>query len=304
MHTPDQNETFSSPEAEPLAPGLYVVATPIGNLEDITLRALRVLREVDLIACEDTRHTQKLLNHFEIKTPTQSYHQHNEAARAKELVERIATGERIALVSDAGMPGISDPGEKLIGIALDRGLKVIVIPGPSALISGLVASGLPTDSFHFVGFLPSRSGERRSALEALRDARETLVFYEAPHRIMETLADIGTILGRKRRIAIARELTKLHEEFLRGTVDDIAAELKKRATIKGELTIIVSGRTEEQQIGEPSGSLAERMRQLISVEKMDEKDALKQAAREFGLSKSEAYREWQREKGRKRATSN
>ena len=301
MDSPD-NKNLGVSEAA-LAPGLYVVATPIGNLEDITLRALRVLREVDLIACEDTRHTQKLLNHFEIKTPTQSYHQHNEAARAKELAERIANGERIALVSDAGTPGISDPGEKLIGIALERGLNVIVIPGPSALISGLIASGLPTDSFHFAGFLPSRSGERRSALEALRDAGETLVFYEAPHRIMETLADIGTILGRKRRVAVARELTKLHEEFLRGTVDDVAAELRKRATIKGELTIIVSGRTEEQGVGESSGSLAERMRQLIGAEKMDEKDALKQAAREFGLSKSEAYREWQREKGRKRGSS-
>jgi len=176
-------------DSAPLAPGLYVVATPIGNLEDITLRALRVLREVDLIACEDTRHTQKLLNHFEIKSPTRSYHEHNEAARGQELIDRVSKGERIALVSDAGMPGISDPGERVIRAALERGLSVVAIPGPSAMISALVASGLPTDSFRFVGFLPARRGERRGALDALRNAPETLVFYEAPHRILEMLAD-------------------------------------------------------------------------------------------------------------------
>ena len=280
----------------PLLPGLYIVATPIGNLEDITLRALRVLREADLIACEDTRHTQKLLNHFEIKAPTQSYHEHNEAARAKELVERIGRGERIALVCDAGTPGISDPGERLIRAAIESGVKVVTIPGASAMISAVVASGLPTDSFRFAGFLPSRSGERRSVLENLRDATETLIFYEAPHRIMEMLTDVETVLGQSRRIVIARELTKIHEEFLRGTSAEVSAELAKRPAVKGEITVILSGKATEADHPGRQRSLSERMRELMASESLDEKSALKEVAKEFGLSKSEAYREWQRRK--------
>ncbi|HVH85748.1 MAG TPA: 16S rRNA (cytidine(1402)-2'-O)-methyltransferase [Terriglobales bacterium] len=279
-----------------LAPGLYIVATPIGNLEDITLRALRVLRSVDLIACEDTRHTQKLLNHFDIKTPTQSYHEHNEAARAQELVNRIANGERIALVSDAGVPGISDPGERVIRAAVERGLNVVSVPGPSAIISALVASGLSTEPFRFAGFLPARSGERRSALEPLREAHETLVFYEAPHRIVEMLADLEKVLGPERRIVIARELTKVHEEFLRGTIHEVAVALAERGTIKGEMTVIVAGRPAGAVARIPARDLAQRMRELIGSASLDEKGALKQAAKEFGLSRSEAYREWQRAK--------
>jgi 16S rRNA (cytidine1402-2'-O)-methyltransferase len=279
-----------------LAPGLYVVATPIGNLEDITLRALRILRQVDLIACEDTRHTQKLLNHFEIKTPTQSYHQHNEAARAKELVERIAAGERIALVSDAGMPGISDPGERVIRAVVERGLNVVAIPGPSALIAALVASGLPTERFRFVGFLPARSGERRSVLEGLADLTETLVFYEAPHRIVEMIHDLDNAFGSDRRVVIARELTKVHEEFLRGSVSELSAELARRDTTKGELTVIVAGKSGKQEAPSSNPNLVERITELMRSNHLDEKDALKQVAREFGLSKSEAYREWQRMK--------
>ena len=280
----------------PLAPGLYVVATPIGNLEDITLRALRILREVDLIACEDTRHTQKLLNHFEIKTPTQSYHQHNEAARAQELIERVAAGERIALVSDAGMPGISDPGERVIRAAVERGLQVVAIPGPSALIAALVASGLPTERFRFVGFLPARSGERRSVLEGLADLAETLVFYEAPHRVLEMIHDLDNAFGSDRRVVIARELTKVHEEFLRGSVSEISAELARRDATKGELTVIVAGRSGKEQTQSAKANLVERMTELMTSGQVDEKGALKQVAREFGLSKSEAYREWQRMK--------
>jgi len=283
-------------DSAPLAPGLYVVATPIGNLEDITLRALRVLREVDLIACEDTRHTQKLLNHFEIKSPTRSYHEHNEAARGQELIDRVSKGERIALVSDAGMPGISDPGERVIRAALERGLSVVAIPGPSAMISALVASGLPTDSFRFVGFLPARRGERRGALDALRNAPETLVFYEAPHRILEMLADLEMTLGSERRIVIAREITKVHEEFLRGTVGEIAAKLSDRPAIKGEMTVVVSGKPATERAAQDRRGVAERMRQLIESDSLDAKTALKQAAKEFGLSRSEAYREWQRAK--------
>ncbi len=279
-----------------LVPGLYVVATPIGNLEDITLRALRVLREVDLIACEDTRHTQKLLNHFEIKTPTQSYHEHNEVSRTHELVKKIEAGARVALVSDAGMPGISDPGERVICAALEHGLKVTVVPGPSALVSALVASGLSTKSFRFVGFLPARSGERRTALEALRDAPETLVFYEAPHRITEMMADLELTLGKERRIAVARELTKAHEEFLRGTIGEIGPELQNRETVKGEITVIVEGKGTERPATPQHATLSNRLRELIASEALDEKAALKQAAKEFGISRSEAYREWQRTK--------
>jgi 16S rRNA (cytidine1402-2'-O)-methyltransferase len=278
----------------PLSPGLYVVATPIGNLEDITLRALRVLREADLIACEDTRHTQKLLNHFEIKTATQSYHEHNETARAQELVAKIEGGARIALVSDAGMPGVSDPGERVIRAALHRGLKVVVVPGPSALISALVASGLATESFRFMGFLPARSGERRTALEGLREARETLIFYEAPHRLIDMLTDLEQTFGKERRMAMARELTKMHEEFLRGSIAEIARDLRERKPVKGEITLIVEGsRPERPAVAAPS-TVVNRMRELTVREALDEKAALKQAAKEFGISRSEAYREWQR----------
>jgi 16S rRNA (cytidine1402-2'-O)-methyltransferase len=283
-------------DSPPLAPGLYVVATPIGNLEDITLRALRVLRQVDLIACEDTRHTQKLLNHFEIKTPTQSYHQHNEAARTQELVDRVAAGERIALVSDAGMPGISDPGERVIRAAVERELNVVAIPGASAVVTALVASGLPTEQFRFVGFLPARSGERRSLLESLANVRETLVFYEAPHRIAEMLQDLEEAFGAGRRVVIARELTKVHEEFLRGSVSEVFAELERRELTKGEITVIVAGQSGIQETQNSKRNLADRIIELMSSGSLDEKDALKQAAREFRLSKSEAYREWQRKK--------
>ena len=253
-----------------------------------------MLRQVDLIACEDTRHTQKLLNHFEIKTPTQSYHEHNEAARARELVERIAGGESVALVSDAGMPGISDPGEHVIRAAVERGLSVVTIPGPSAMISALVASGLPTESFRFIGFLPPRSGERRSALETVRESSETLVFYEAPHRILEMLSDLEKTLGPERRIVLARELTKLHEEFLRGTIREVSAELTKRGAAKGEMTLIVAGKPKGGAPAAEKRNLNDRMRELMASGALDEKAALKQVAREFGLAKSEAYREWQR----------
>lgn len=273
-----------------------MVATPIGNLEDITLRALRVLRQADLIACEDTRHTQKLLNHFEIKTPTQSYHEHNEAARTQELVERVAAGESVALVSDAGMPGVSDPGERVIRTLLERGLNVVVVPGASALVSALVVSGLSTEQFRFVGFLPPRSGERRSVLESMASVTETLVFYEAPHRITEMLNDLAKILGPDRKVAVARELTKVHEEFLRGTAAEVSREMARRGPAKGEITVIVAGRSDLQEEPATRRTVAERIHELISSESLEEKDALKQAAREFGLSKSEAYREWQRKK--------
>src|SRR4029077_19335066 len=202
----------------PLDPGptLYLVATPIGNLEDITLRALRILKGVELIACEDTRQTQKLLNHYGITTKTVSYHEHNEMTKAADLVVDLEGGARIALVTDAGMPGISDPGFRLITLAIRHGVPVVPIPGSSAFLAALVASGLPTDSFRFSGFLASKRGERRTLLESLRDSTRTEAFYEAPHRLVETLEDIVEVLGPARRIVVAREITKIHEEFLRG----------------------------------------------------------------------------------------
>src|SRR6478752_7518557 len=196
-----------SPKSAPLDPGptLYLVATPIGNLEDITLRALRVLKGVDLIACEDTRQTQKLLSHYGISTRTISYHEHNEMTKAAELVVDLEGGARIAMVTDAGMPGISDPGFRLITLAIRHHVPVIPIPGASAFLAGLVASGLPTDSFRFSGFLPAKRGERRAALEAVKSSPRTQVFYEAPHRIVETLTDVVEVLGESRHVVIARE---------------------------------------------------------------------------------------------------
>ena len=283
--------------SENLAPGLYLVATPIGNLEDITLRALRVLKQADLIACEDTRHTQKLLNHYAIKTRTISYHEHNEATRAAELVKRLLEGARIALVTDAGMPGISDPGFRLISLAIENGLLVVPIPGASAFLAALVASGLPTDSFRFNGFLPAKRGERRAALEVLKSSSYTQVFYEAPHRLIDSLTDVVEVLGVARHVVIAREVTKLHEEFLRGTIAAVRTELASRDRIRGEITLLVQAPA-RSNTAEPSASasISERVMRMQSEANVDEKEALKRLARELGRSKSELYRELQRER--------
>ena len=293
----------------PLAPGLYLVATPIGNLGDITLRALDVLRRVDRIACEDTRQTQKLLNHFEIATPTVSCHQHNEHQRAAELIETLKAGGRIAVVSDAGMPGISDPGGQLAAQAIAAGVAVIPIPGANAALSALVASGLPTDEFHFIGFLPEKAGARRTRLEALaaeiqrNETARTLVFYEAPHRILETLSDLEAVFGPALRMVLARELTKIHEEFLRGTLADVRRELATRDRVRGEITLLVHA--QPSQPGTESSSatherIADRVARLQTEAGIDEKEALKRIARELGQSKSEVYRELQRERARRR----
>jgi 16S rRNA (cytidine1402-2'-O)-methyltransferase len=277
-----------------LAAGLYIVATPIGNLEDITLRALRVLGQADLIACEDTRQTQKLLNYFGIQKQTVSYHEHNEIGRSRELLAELESGARIALVSDAGTPGISDPGSVIIREAVQRGIAVVPVPGPSALISALVASGLETSSFRYFGFLPAKSGQRRSFLEQLKTTPETLVFYEAPHRINETLQDLLAVFGPTPRVVIARELSKVHEEFLRGPVQEVLERLQERE-VKGEITLIVEGHKAGESSAIERKSLSTRMKELME-QGADEKTALKNAAKEFGVSKSEAYREWQRRK--------
>jgi 16S rRNA (cytidine1402-2'-O)-methyltransferase len=279
-------------------PALYLVATPIGNLEDITLRALRVLKEVDVIACEDTRQTQKLLNHYGITTRTVSYHEHNEMTRAAELVKDLQEGTSVALVTDAGMPGISDPGFRLTSLAIRHHVPVVPIPGASAFLAALVASGLPTDSFRFSGFLPAKRGERLQALEAVKTSPRTLVFYEAPHRVVETLTDVVEVLGNDRHVVIAREVTKLYEEFLRGRAVEVLETLKSRDEVKGEITLLI-GKAEETELhsaGESRIGVRQRVEQIIAEEKVDEKAALKKVAKERGISKSEAYRELQRSK--------
>jgi len=295
---PAQPETSAQNSPHAAGPALYLVATPIGNLEDITLRAVRVLKEVDVIACEDTRQTQKLLTHYAIATRTISYHEHNEMTRSAELVKEMQEGASVALVTDAGMPGISDPGFRLISLAIRHHLPVVPIPGASAFLAALVASGLPTDSFRFSGFLPAKRGERREALEAIRTSPRTQVFYEAPHRIVETLSDVVEVLGNARHVVIAREVTKLHEEFLRGRAADVLETLTARGEIKGEVTLLIGKAEENHASGAADASVRrsvrQRVEQIMAEEKLDEKAALKKVAKERGISKSEAYRELQR----------
>jgi len=263
---------------------LYIVATPIGNLEDITYRAVRTLREVTVIAAEDTRQTRKLLDHYGIVTPAVSYHDFNEAERTSELTARLVGGDSIALVSDAGMPLISDPGYRLVKAAIENGIAVHPIPGPSAALSALAGAGLPTDQFHFGGFLPHKPGQRVNALKALAEEEATLIFYEAPHRILEALEAIQATLG-PRPVVVARELTKLHEEFLRGTAAEIAAQLAARDAVKGEITVLIGKATAPPPDDTP---LAEAVAQLerAGTPRMD---AIKQVARRRGLSKREVY---------------
>jgi 16S rRNA (cytidine1402-2'-O)-methyltransferase len=279
----------SSPQAR--CGCLYLVATPIGNLEDITLRALRILKEVDQIACEDTRHTLKLLNHFEIHKPLVSYHEHNELTRASELVLAMERGATVALVSDAGMPLVSDPGHRLVTLAIRHHIPVVPVPGPSALLAALSASGLPNEEFLFLGFLPARSGERQRALERLRIEDRTLILYEAPHRIHDTIADAVAILG-DRPACLAREVTKLHEEFRRGKLTDIFQTLNEHPA-KGEITLVI-GPAEKGAPGaniDTAQSLAARVDELMHQAKLDRKEALKLAAKERGMSKRDAYRQ-------------
>src|SRR5580692_4464571 len=275
---------------------LYLVGTPIGNLEDITLRAIRILKEVDQIACEDTRHTQKLLTHYEIRKSLISYHEHNELTRAPELVLALEQGAKIALVSDAGMPLVSDPGHRLVTLCLRHHIPVVPIPGPSAILASLSASGLPNEEFLFVGFLPQRSGERRRAFERLRIEDRTLILYEAPHRIAECVADAREILG-DRPACLAREVTKVHEEFRRGKLSEIEESLRERPA-KGEITFLIGAGVAEAGAGvDLSQGLAERVEELMRQAKFDRKEALKLAAKERGLTRREAYEQVVEEKG-------
>jgi 16S rRNA (cytidine1402-2'-O)-methyltransferase len=285
-----------------MAGTLYIVSTPIGNLEDLTQRALRIMREVDLIASEDTRHTRKLLNHFGIETRTISYHEHNERERAEYLCEQLEAGKDIALVSDAGTPLISDPGFRIATLAIKKGVRVVPIPGATAFVAAVCASGLASDQIFFGGFLPARANARRGKLEELQHIPATLVFYEAPHRIAATLRDAVEILG-NREAAIARELTKLHEEFIRGTLSDLSKRFADHTAARGEMVLVIDGARSdyhgEQELREgDAGKLAQRMREFES-EGIDAKTALKKAARELGLKRDEAYRLWESQKNRR-----
>lgn len=264
---------------------LYLVATPIGNLDDITFRAVRILREeVDVIACEDTRETQKLLQHYEIRKPLVSYHEHNEAARTAELLGKLQHGESVALVSDAGTPLVSDPGYRVVTAAIEHGFRVVPIPGASAALAALAASGLPADEFRFIGFLPSKAGGRRKALEELVHETATAIAYESPHRILEALADMTEILG-DRRIVLARELTKIHEEFLRGTAQSIREELEQRSVVKGEMTLLIARSQKGMDIADPLIEI-----QRLERDGLDRMQAIKTVAKQTGLPKRELYR--------------
>jgi len=263
---------------------LYIVATPIGNLEDITLRALRILRdEVDIIACEDTRQTQKLLNHFQISKRLISYHEHNEASRTGDLIRLLADGKTVALVSDAGTPLVSDPGYRIVNAALAEGIPVVPIPGPSALLAALIASGMPTDTFLFLGFVSPKEQARRRALESAAAQQVTVVLYESPHRILETLASIREIFGSS-PIVLARELSKLHEEFLRGSAEEIRAELAGRPAIKGEITLVIGPAQEDHTQAEPAVEVA-----ALEASGMPRMDAIKAVAKRLGLPKRQVY---------------
>ena len=277
---------------------LHIVATPIGNLEDITLRAVRVLKEADLVACEDTRQTQKLLAHLGIEKKMVSYHEHNELTRSAEIVKQLEEGAMVALVSDAGMPGISDPGYRLIGMAIRHQINVIPVPGASAFVAALAASGLPTDSFRFSGFLPAKSGPRRTLLEEVATSPRTQVFYEAPHRLIETLRDIVEIMGAARPVVVAREVTKIHEEFARGRAADVLQDFSARpGEVKGEITLMI-GKSDRESAPpiQRKQDLKARLQAIMQEHAIDEKQALKVLAKEAGVGKSEIYRKLQQTK--------
>jgi 16S rRNA (cytidine1402-2'-O)-methyltransferase len=268
---------------------LYLVGSPIGNLEDITFRAVRVLKECDLIACEDTRRSRVLLNHYGIEKRLVSYHDHNEATRSADLIARLHAGETVALLSDAGMPLIADPGYRLVTAAIAEGIPVHPIPGPSALLTALAASGLAADAFRFAGFLPPKSGQRTALLEAHKNEQATLIVYEAPHRILETLADIDRIFG-ARTVVVAREMTKLHEEFLRGPARQILEILKTRDAVKGEITLLI-GKVSRNATPQDDGTPIEEAVAARIREGLTRMDAIKTVARSRGLSKREVYKQ-------------
>ncbi len=267
---------------------LYIVATPIGNLEDITLRALRILKEVDLIAAEDTRHSRKLLRHYGIPTPLTPYHEHNEQSRTPELVEALRGGKSLALISDAGTPAISDPGYRLVRACREAGVPVAVVPGPCAAVAALSVSGLPTHGFVFAGFLPAKSKGRREALRRIASAEQTTVFYEAPHRLAATLKEIGEELGEEREVAVARELTKMHEELVRGGAGEVLGHFVDGERVRGEIVLLIAPAAEEA----PVETVAEALRRALAAGDRPAREAVKEVARQFGRPGSEVYQEY------------
>ena len=272
-----------------MAGTLFLVATPIGNLEDITYRARRVLAEAGIIACEDTRHTGKLLAHFAIATPTISYHEHNEHSRSRELIEKLLAGTDVALASDAGTPLISDPGYRLVLSAIQHSINVVSIPGPSAVLVALTASGFPTDAFHFAGFLNTKQTQLRKQLELLKLQTCTIILYEAPHRIIETLSSIAEVFGPDRPVVVARELTKLHEEYLRGTAATIQTQLAARPSVKGEITVLI-GPAPDVPPDPADPDLLRREVEALIASGTPRMDAIKEVARRHRLPKRDVYR--------------
>jgi 16S rRNA (cytidine1402-2'-O)-methyltransferase len=264
---------------------LYIVATPIGNLEDMTFRAIRILKEVDLIAAEDTRHSRKLLNHYGIATRMTPYHDHNEQLKTDYLLENLLAGQNIAIITDAGTPCIADPGYRIAKAAAEKGIRTVPIPGASAIVAALSASGLPSDRFAFEGFLPPKQGKRKSRLDALKNEDKVIIFYEAPHRLAATLSDMAEILG-NRETVVARELTKIHEEFRNGTLHELA-DFYREQQVKGEVVILIAppASASAQPLQDPAPLLC----QLLFEEKLSLKDAVKQAAVQTGISRSDIY---------------
>ena len=267
---------------------LYVVATPIGNLEDITLRAIRILKEADLIAAEDTRHTLKLLNHLEISKPLISYHRHNEETKSDVLIEKLEEGKNIALVSDAGTPGICDPGEEVIKKCIDRGIQVVPIPGACAMINSLICSGIDTKEFTFLGFLPLNKKLRKNKLEEIQNSNKTIIIYEAPHKLETTLKDLKDILE-DRKVVLAREITKIHEEFIRADIDDL---IKKVKDIKGEIVLIIEGNKNLKEINELNNLSLEEHYKFYESQGLEKKEIIKRIAKDRNTNKNEIYQKF------------
>ena len=265
---------------------LYLVATPIGNLEDITLRAIKVLKEADLIAAEDTRHTLKLLNHLEISKPMISYHRHNEEFRCEYLIKELKEGKNIALVSDAGTPGISDPGEEIVKNSIKENIKIVPIPGACAFVNALITSGISTKEFCFYGFLPLNKKNRKEKLEEIRDINKTVILYEAPHKIKNTLEDLEKILDKDRKIVLAREITKIHEEFIRGNIDEI---LEKLENLKGEMVLIIEGNNKVKENELCDLSIEEHYK-YYEKQGLDKKEIIKKIAKDRNVNKNEIYK--------------
>ena len=265
---------------------LYLVATPIGNLDDITLRAIKVLKEADLIAAEDTRHTLKLLNHLEISKPMISYHRHNEEFRCEYLIKELKEGKNIALVSDAGTPGISDPGEEIVKNSIKENIKIVPIPGACAFVNALITSGISTKEFCFYGFLPLNKKNRKEKLEEIRDINKTVILYEAPHKIKNTLEDLEKILDKDRKIVLAREITKIHEEFIRGNIDEI---LEKSENLKGEMVLIIEGNNKEKENELCDLSIEEHYK-YYEKQGLDKKEIIKKIAKDRNVNKNEIYK--------------